>query len=189
MRSLVIVSLGAAALITGCTKGSPEMNESDQQIGVAEIVGHADLISKDGQKIGTASLAKEASWLEIELDLTGLEPGTHALHLHTTGLCEVPEFKSAGGHLNPADKTHGKLSDGGAHLGDLPNIEVPDHGKLALTVPVGEDADADLAAIFDADGTALMIHAGADDYKSDPAGAAGPRIACGVVQNVPHEDD
>ncbi len=188
MRALMIVSLGAATLITGCAEGNPEMSEGEEHMALAEIVGQAALISTDGEEVGTASLAKEGSRLEIELGLAGLEPGTHALHLHTTGLCDAPDFKSAGGHLNPAGKAHGKLSEGGAHLGDLPNIDIPEDGKLALTVSVEGDAAANLATIFDADGTALMIHTGADDYKSDPAGAAGPRIACGVVQGVPSEE-
>ena len=112
--------------------------------------------------------------------LTGLA-GEHAFHIHAVGKCEPP-FTTAGGHFNPAQHKHGFMS-GEGHAGDMPNLHVPEGGALSIEVL---NRDVTLAkgkpnSVFDADGSAIVIHAKADDYKSDPAGNAGDRIACGVV--------
>lgn len=102
--------------------------------------------------------------------------------MHTAGRCEAPSFTSAGGHLNPGNRQHGLQSASGAHLGDMPNLE-PQGGTVRNgRIPVQGAADATLAAIFDADGTAVIIHANPDDYVTDPTGNAGDRLACGVIQ-------
>lgn len=111
----------------------------------------------------------------------GLSEGAHGFHLHTTGLCEGPGFQSAGGHLNPANREHGTDNPAGAHLGDLPNLDASDQGTARITVTIARDGAAALDELFDPDGTAVMVHAGPDDYASDPAGDAGARIACGIV--------
>jgi Cu-Zn family superoxide dismutase len=102
----------------------------------------------------------------------------HGIHLHAIGRCEGPDFKSAGGHWNPAGHQHGRDNPMGAHLGDLPNFDVAGQTVASLTLPVGGITAADLA---DADGTALVIHADPDDYKTDPSGNSGARIACAVL--------
>jgi Cu-Zn family superoxide dismutase len=116
------------------------------------------------------------------LDVKGLTPGLHAVHVHAVGKCEGPAFTTAGGHFNPTQKKHGFKSPEGAHAGDLPNMLVAKDGAGrfealddAITLKAGP------ASVFDADGSALVIHAGADDYVTDPAGNSGDRVACGVI--------
>lgn len=142
---------------------------------------HADLHNAQGKKVGTAKLEETPHGVLISLDLDGMSPGTHAFHIHEVGKCEPP-FKSAGGHFNPTDKKHGMLSAEGMHGGDLPNINVPETGKLKVDVfATGVTLGSGKNSLFDADGSSLVLHAGPDDYKTDPAGDAGARLACGVV--------
>jgi len=115
----------------------------------------------------------------VYASFTGLPPGSHAFHFHETGQCEPP-FKSAGGHFNPDGSAHGFLVEEGPHAGDMPNIHVPTSGELAIENLSGVRAlEPDL---LDDDGAAFIVHRGADDYTSQPSGAAGPRIACGVIE-------
>lgn len=135
-----------------------------------------------GKTIGTATLRETASGVLIKVDFTAAPAGTHALHVHTTGKCDAPMFMTAGGHFAPGMTKHGLLAPGGPHAGDLPNIYVPADGKLSIEVL---EPNVTLAAgprsLLDADGSALVLHAMADDYLTDPAGNAGGRIACGVI--------
>ena len=110
----------------------------------------------------------------------GLAPGAHGIHLHAVGKCEGPGFTSAGGHLNPAGKQHGLRNPNGSHLGDMPNLAVAANGTATLSHGLGMSAQALLADLFDADGTAIVIHAGRDDQVTDPAGDSGGRVSCGV---------
>jgi len=144
---------------------------------------HADLQDQKGQKVGAASLKEEPNGVLITVDIMSLPPGEHAFHIHETGVCEPP-FKSAGGHFNPPHKQHGFENPNGMHAGDLPNIYVPENGKLKFDAfASGVTLQKDKAnSLFDKDGSALVVHAGADDYKTDPAGNAGDRIACGVIK-------
>jgi Cu-Zn family superoxide dismutase len=131
--------------------------------------------------VGTATLRETPNGVLIHLDLTAVPAGPHAFHIHTTGACEPP-FTSAGGHFAPGGTHHGLLSVMGPHAGDLPNVFVPADGKLDVDVLArGVTLAAGPTSLFDGDGSALMLHATADDYMSDPAGNAGGRIACGVV--------
>jgi superoxide dismutase, Cu-Zn family len=115
--------------------------------------------------------------LALSLQAEGLPPGTLAFHVHTTGKCEAPGFTTAGGHWNPAMKQHGRDNPMGAHAGDMPNLVVGADGRTSARTEI----DGDLAQLFDADGAAVIIHAAADDYRTDPTGNAGPRMACGVL--------
>jgi len=133
---------------------------------------HADIADAKGIKIGTAKLSAVKGGVKITASFANLPPGMHAVHIHT-----------AGGHFNPEHKQHGKDNPMGAHAGDLPNFEVDASGKakIKLTVPnvtLGPGANS----LFQDGGTALMIHAMPDDYKTDPTGNAGARIACGVIE-------
>jgi len=144
---------------------------------------HADFINSQGQKIGTAVLNQAGDGVKIDVNLTQLPPGTHAFHIHAVGKCEVPDFKSAGGHFNPAGKQHGKDNPNGSHAGDMSNFDVGTDGTAKFsTVNTSVTLDQGANSVFHEGGTALVIHEKADDYKTDPAGNAGNRIACGVVQ-------
>jgi Cu-Zn family superoxide dismutase len=117
----------------------------------------------------------------ITLELTAAPPGTHGFHIHTVGKCEPPEFESAGGHFNPDKAKHGYLNNDGPHAGDMPNVHVPDSGKLTVEVLNPLVTLGAESALLDEDGSSLMLHADPDDYQTDPAGHAGGRIACGVI--------
>lgn len=147
-------------------------------------VGEATLRSASGTPLGSVQLLGHGDSLSLAVVATGIEPGQHGFHLHTTGKCEAPDFTSAGGHLNPGQKHHGTESSDGAHLGDLPNLAVGQNRSVSADFDLAGTRAALLADIFDADGTAVVIHADPDDYRSDPAGNAGKRIACGVITRL-----
>ncbi|MFW2830609.1 superoxide dismutase family protein [Sphingomonas sp. ID0503] len=145
-------------------------------------VAHAALSNASGEIKGRASIQETRDGLVVRLNAEGMEPGIYAFHIHTTGKCDAPKFETAGGHWNPTMKQHGKDNPAGQHMGDMPNLEVKGDGagELVYTVPGGKLASGPMP-LFDADGAALMIHEKADDYRTDPTGAAGGRMACGVV--------
>lgn len=142
----------------------------------------AALRDSAGHDLGTLTLADASGGVSVSGTLRGLPPGTHAIHIHTTGSCEAPGFTSAGGHWNPTSKQHGSQNPQGPHFGDMPNITVAADSTVTVqaTTPGGSLHGEN--ALLDADGAAVMIHMGEDDYRSDPAGNAGSRIACGTVQ-------
>lgn len=149
----------------------------------AQDAATAAMNNTDGKSVGEVQLQAVPNGVHIKADLQGLPPGTHAFHIHETGACETPDFKSAGGHFNPTDANHGWLDAGGPHAGDFPNIHVPDSGALTveyfnMMVTMAEGPNS----VFDDDGSAIVIHESSDDYTTDPAGEGGSRIACGVIE-------
>ncbi len=148
---------------------------------LAQDMAKAELKNAQGQSVGTVTLTETPHGVLMHASLMGVPAGAHAFHVHTTGTCEAP-FTSAGGHFNPGTRQHGAMNDLGMHAGDMPNIQVGADGALtfdvlnsAVTLKAGANS------LFKDGGTALMLHAGADDYKGDPAGNAGARWACGVI--------
>jgi len=136
----------------------------------------------DGKEVGSANLSQTPHGVLFNVSIKGMTPGEHAFHVHAVGKCDPP-FTSAGGHFNPDGKKHGMLSPEGQHAGDMPNLHVPQSGDLtvelvnaAITLEKGKPN-----SLYDADGSALIVHADKDDYKTDPTGEAGGRIACGVI--------
>jgi superoxide dismutase, Cu-Zn family len=149
----------------------------------ASPVEKASAVLKDanGKEVGRATLTPTPSGVLVSLDLTAVPAGEHAFHIHAVGKCEPPDFKSAGPHFNPDNTKHGLMNQEGPHAGDMPNLHVPADGKLQVEVLNPTVSLSGESALLDADGSALVIHASADDYKTDPAGNAGARIACGVI--------
>lgn len=148
----------------------------------AQSMAHVDVKDAAGKSVGMAMItAAKDGGVSIAVDFKGLPPGEHALHFHQTAKCEAP-FTSAGGHFNPGMKKHGTENPEGPHAGDMPNFTVAADGTAKTTIT---NSKVTLAAgdtsIYANGGTALMIHAKGDDMKSDPAGLAGDRIACGLV--------
>jgi Cu-Zn family superoxide dismutase len=118
----------------------------------------------------------------LRVEASALPAGVHGVHIHATGKCEAPAFTSAGGHLNPAGHQHGKDNPLGSHLGDLPNLTVDSRGTGKLVQTIAGDAATLRAQLFDPDGAAVVVHAAADDYRTDPSGNSGARIACAVLK-------
>ena len=142
------------------------------------------LKTAQGADAGTVVLRQEKGFVTVKVDVKGLPPGEHAIHVHSAAKCDPPDFKTAGPHFNPDQKEHGFLNPKGHHNGDMANFTVKPNGTAKATI---KDADVVLGtgsepnSLFANGGTALMIHAKADDMKTDPAGNAGDRIACGVI--------
>jgi Cu-Zn family superoxide dismutase len=147
----------------------------------------ATLLNRQGIDVGRVALRDVPEGLLVTVHLLGVPPGEHGLHIHERGVCERPDFESAGGHFNPDGRPHGFLATGGPHAGDLTNVHLPDYGPLRaeFVAPRLVLADDSPHSLLDEDGAAVVLHAGRDDQVSQPSGDAGIRIACGVVQRSP----
>lgn len=166
-------ALAGAVSLAACTTAPATQND---------VVGTANLQLASGGSAGTATLLRDGSELLMDLNVRGVPGGLHGIHLHMTGQCTPPDFQSAGGHLNPFNRQHGLADPDGPHMGDLPNLEVEPSGTTTIRMEITDTADQVLPYIFDADGTALVIHAKPDDNVTDPSGNSGDRLVCGVFQ-------
>jgi Cu-Zn family superoxide dismutase len=176
MQQIKRLRLLPVALLATCVVVGSLFSAQNQQ-------ARATFVNADGKPIGTATLTQSPSGVLIDVKVDGVPAGAHAMHIHETGKCDAPDFKSAGDHFNPTGVKHGFIANGDHHAGDLPNQFVQNDGVLQaqvftpqLTLGTGK------TALFDADGSALIIHTRADDYASQPAGEAGDRFACAVIQ-------
>ncbi|WP_298016139.1 superoxide dismutase family protein [uncultured Parasphingopyxis sp.] len=169
----------AAAGLSGCmnTGGMsdiPPPNSVD--------FARADLADASGMDRGAVTFEQLDTGVRVVIEGRGLTPGAHGAHIHMTGSCVAPDFTSAGGHWNPMNREHGRENPAGQHMGDMPNLIVGQDGSGVLELVVeGARITGGTAAMLDGDGAAVVIHAGPDDYRTDPAGDAGSRVACGEV--------
>ena len=146
---------------------------------------HAEIKNAQGTKIGTAKITSAANGVKIAVKISQLEPGEHGIHIHNAGKCEGPAFTTAGGHFNPTSAHHGvnNAQEPHPHLGDLANLNVGQNGKASANFTIsGVTLGDEPNSLFHEGGTSLVIHAKADDLKSDPSGNSGDRIACGVIE-------
>jgi Cu-Zn family superoxide dismutase len=171
--------LVAAVLGGACAGGRPAATEPSR-------LAWAELKNARGESVGSAILRDEGDRVRVVVHVTGLLPGRHGIHVHAVGRCEPPAFQSAGGHFNPLRKKHGLENPEGAHAGDLPDLEADASGRAEyvastdrLTLAPGP------TSVFDADGSAVVVHARADDQRTDPAGDSGERILCGQLVEGP----
>lgn len=144
----------------------------------------AEIKDRDGKALGTVTLSQMPMGVWLRVELTGIEPGWHGIHLHRAGVCEAP-FQSAGGHLNPDDQHKHGWGEHGPHPGDLTNIFATEQHKVSADLFTDKVTLTDTKSptyLFDRDGTSIVLHAKSDDYTTDPAGDSGERIACGVIK-------
>lgn len=130
-----------------------------------------------GAEVGRAVVSPDGGGVRVLVQGVNMPAGIHGVHVHTTGRCDAPDFTTAGGHWNPTAMQHGTRNPAGPHAGDMPNLTVGEDGRgsVAITLPSGS-----MAGLMDADGSAFVVHAAADDLTTDPSGNSGARIACGV---------
>lgn len=176
MRHTGMLAAGAALLALGAC-----VREAGVEPVPTIAEAHADVRDAGGRSVARATASPGSSGLRVQVEARGLAPGTYAVHVHAVGRCDPPGFESAGPHWNPLNREHGTLNPAGPHMGDLPNLLVGEDGQGTFEMVV---ADARLSGgnwgMLDRDGAAVVVHARPDDYRTDPSGNSGARIACGV---------
>lgn len=193
MRATLIVTACAMAVI-GC--GNKEKAAADSTAAAesakaaaaaaapapAAPGATATVMDAAGHELGSLTLSDGTGGITVSGTLKGLAPGDHGIHIHAIGMCDAPAFTTAGGHFNPTSKMHGSENPTGPHYGDMMNITVGADSTATVqhTSKGGTLHGADM--LMDPDGAAIVVHAKADDYKTDPTGNSGDRIACGVVK-------
>lgn len=151
-------------------------------VGPADTTARAELRNAAGRTIGTATLTQVGEAVRIVVEVQGLPAGAKGVHIHAVGRCDAPDFTTAAGHFNPHGRQHGALNPQGPHAGDLPNLTVGGDGRGRLeTTATLITLLSGPGSLFDADGSALVVHAAPDDFRTDPTGNSGARVACGVI--------
>jgi Cu-Zn family superoxide dismutase len=181
----------AGVALAGCNNANNGNSAQIAQNGAGPIseAPSVPLVNASGQIIGEVRGGDSPNGAVLEIDAHGLPPGVHGIHIHDVGICQPPDFKSAGGHWNPTGKQHGGQNPNGAHMGDLQNVTVAQDGTLKARIVVpgtylsntGRNAPPGSYEILDASGASVVIHAKPDDYKTDPSGNSGDRIACAAL--------
>jgi Cu-Zn family superoxide dismutase len=174
------MALMAALAAGACSTAAREQPVADAPM--APGVAQADIRDTAGRTVARASVSQVGDAVRVRIESSGLAPGIYGAHIHAAGRCDAPAFESAGPHWNPTGRQHGRDNPGGQHLGDLPNLMVGTdrRGSFEFTV-AGAMLSSGAQPVLDADGAALVIHARPDDYRTDPSGNSGTRIACGVL--------
>ena len=177
MKFVVVAAAAAAvSVLGGCAT-----REQNARYMAGHFRAQADLRNAAGEKVGTAVAEEVEGAIRVMVEAHGLPKGPHGTHVHAVGKCDAPDFVSAGPHWNPTAHQHGKENPMGPHACDMPNLSVGENGgdRTIFTLTGGTFAE-----LMDQDGASLVIHDGEDDYKTDPSGNSGGRIACGVFQSV-----
>lgn len=167
----------AVAGITG-----DSVRDTTHAVGDTTVTATTVVQNAAGRQLGTVTLTDARDGIAVSGQITGLPPGEHGFHVHAAGRCDPPGFDSAGPHWNPTGKQHGAQNPAGPHAGDLGNLNVSADGVVNVA---GTTRGGTLRALLDADGAALVVHEKADDYRTDPSGNSGARIACGVIRRAP----
>lgn len=173
----IFVTLAGALAIYGCAP------YADPMAVPAAMSFAADVRDASGTGRASATATQTGNGLHISIAAMNMVPGAYGAHVHAVGRCDAPGFESAGPHWNPTNRQHGKDNQGGMHKGDLPNLMIgmDGRGTMEFTIPDASAAGA-TARMMDGDGAAIVIHAAPDDYRTDPSGNSGSRIACGVFR-------
>lgn len=181
LTGLVAVACAGGANV-GRSAATPNADPYDEA--PTSLVANAAIMDKDGKIVGLASFREARTGVRVEIKVTGMPPGKHGTHIHGVGKCDGPDFATSGGHFNLNDKVHGVPGAVTAHAGELPNLEVGPGGtgSLVFYSPHLSLNRAQSNGLTFGPGTAVVIHAQEDDYKTQPAGNSGARIACGVVR-------
>jgi Cu-Zn family superoxide dismutase len=180
MRDDHFAALLLAGVLAGCGGGQPR---GPGGTSLEAPSATASLVDSTGARVGVATFSDSAGSGWLAVSVTGLTPGPHGMHIHESGTCTTPEFKSAGGHFNPDSKKHGTANPEGPHAGDLPNLLVEEDGSADTTLAVSRSLLAEGASsMLGAQQRSLVIHADPDDEKTDPSGNSGARVVCGVIE-------
>jgi Cu-Zn family superoxide dismutase len=175
------VRLSTASVLT--VSGVLLLVVSTGAVTAQETEASAELQDGEGNTVGNAQITEGSGGTEIAVQARGLKPGEHGIHVHETGECGLPEFDSAGKHFNPEKAEHGLKNPEGPHAGDLPNLTADKDGTATYETTTGQVSSlGGETYLFDADDSALVIHAKADDQTTDPAGDSGDRVACGIIK-------
>jgi Cu-Zn family superoxide dismutase len=171
---IILAGIGLAGCATDRAAEAPPA--------AASPAASAEVRDVSGRSWARAGAVQLGDSIRVSIEAAGMAPGTYAAHVHTTGRCDAPDFTSAGPHWNPTGQQHGKDNPQGMHKGDLPNLLIGSErrGTLEYTIP-SASVSGGASPLLDADGASVVIHAKPDDYRTDPAGNAGARVACGVL--------